>query len=135
MSFTKTNCPTSSKSAHPSHLVHLALVRPSLTYANHLSFQSPPLHSYSEYKQRTATNNAGTPFQRSYIFYNVNPNNATTKDGRKYTLDTLVKATVNGLNAKGGLFVTNLDIASTDVYASFSTIWQRFVKSVASISH
>ncbi|SPC62252.1 related to Spherulin 4 precursor [Ustilago sp. UG-2017b] len=91
--------------------------------------------NYTEYKQKTASKkNAGRAFQRSYIFYNVDPNNATTKDGKKFTMNSLVKASVNGLNAKGGLFITNLDIGSIDVYASFSSVWQRFVKSVASLS-
>ncbi|KAJ1021929.1 hypothetical protein NDA16_003691 [Ustilago loliicola] len=90
--------------------------------------------NYTEYKQRTASrNNAGTPFQRSYILYNVDPTNATTNDGKKFTLNSLVKASINALNAKGGLFITDLDIQSTDVYASFSSIWKQFVKSVASL--
>lgn len=91
--------------------------------------------NYSDYKQKTASSSAGTPFQHSYIFYNVDPNAATTQDGKKLTLDQLVKFTTHGLKATGGLFITSLDIQSTDVYASFSPIWQDFVKSVASVSH
>ncbi len=88
---------------------------------------------YGDYAQKTQNNMAvGSRFQRSYIFYNVDANNVTTKDGRSFMgIDSLVNAVIRGLNARGGLFVTDLDIASTDVYAKFSTIWQDFVRMVA----
>ena len=109
------------------------MLRTRADHSSTLSTACTPV-SYTEYKKKTASSNAGTPFQRSYIFYNVDPNHATSKDGTTFTLNTLTKAAVNGLNAKGGLFITSLDIASTDVYASFSSIWQAFVKSVAALS-
>lgn len=91
--------------------------------------------NYTDYHHRTAKNHLGTTFQRSYIFYNVDPNNATTKDGKRFaSLDSLVEGMVGGLSSKGGLFVTDLDIASTDVYAKFSSVWSRFVRSVADLS-
>lgn len=89
--------------------------------------------SYAEWQKKTAASTAG-PFSRSYIFYNVDPNNATTQDRKTFTLDSLVSGTVNGLKSTGGIFITSADIESSDVYASFSSIWQQFVKSVASIS-
>nr|CDI56707.1 related to Spherulin 4 precursor [Melanopsichium pennsylvanicum 4] len=79
---------------------------------------------------------AATASQKSFIFYNVNPSNMTTKDGKKFSsLDSFVQSIVNGLDSNGGLFITNLDIADNDVYASFSSIWQAFINSVASLSH
>ncbi|SNX87920.1 related to Spherulin 4 precursor [Melanopsichium pennsylvanicum] len=48
---------------------------------------------------------------------------------------SFVQSIVNGLDSNGGLFITNLDIADNDVYASFSSIWQAFINSVASLSH
>ncbi|TKY86964.1 hypothetical protein EX895_003641 [Sporisorium graminicola] len=107
------------------------------TSADHIVVYEDKLSNfnYTDYQHRTSKNHLGSTFQRSYIFYNVDPSNATTKDGKRFTsLDSLVNATVTGLSSRGGLFITNLDIASTDVYAKFSTIWQRFVKSVASLS-
>ncbi|SJX66452.1 related to Spherulin 4 precursor [Sporisorium reilianum f. sp. reilianum] len=107
------------------------------TSADHIVVYEDKLSNfnYTDYTLRTSKNHLGTAFKRSYIFYNVDPNNATTKDAKRFTsLDALVDATVTGLSSTGGLFITNLDINLTDVYAKFSSIWQQFVKSVARLS-
>ncbi|KIS65776.1 uncharacterized protein UMAG_06157 [Mycosarcoma maydis] len=107
------------------------------TSSDHIIVYEDKLANFdlADYQRKTSNNKQASAFQRSYIFYNVNPNNATTKDGSKFAnLDALVNATVNRLSARGGLFVTNLDIASTDVYASFSSIWPDFVRAMANIS-
>lgn len=92
--------------------------------------------NFSDYQRRTAKNHLGSAFQRSYIFYNVDASNVRTADGKVFAgiEGLVVDATVNGLSSRGGLFVTNLDIASTDVYAKFSSIWQQLVQAVARVS-
>lgn len=89
--------------------------------------------NYTDYVQKSLL--MADPFKRSYIFYNADPSNLVTKDGKTFTdLDALVNASTNGLFSRGGLFVTDLDIQTTDVYAQFSDIWQQFVQAVDHVS-
>ncbi|EST06757.1 Spherulation-specific family 4 [Kalmanozyma brasiliensis GHG001] len=91
---------------------------------------------FGEYQQLTQNNvPVASNFQRSYIFYNVDSANVTTKDGRNFMgVDALVNATIRVLASRGGLFITDLKIGEEDVYAKFSGIWQEFVKMVGASS-
>ncbi|GAC95022.1 spherulin 4-like cell surface protein [Pseudozyma hubeiensis SY62] len=105
------------------------------TSADHIVVYESPLSNfdYAEYQSLTAGSNAGSDFQRAYIFNEVDPRNIATKDGKKFaSIQQLVDGTIHGLNSTGGIFVS--DLGEPQVYTEFSNVWQEFVTDVVAVS-
>ncbi|KAJ9476188.1 Spherulin 4-like cell surface protein [Pseudozyma hubeiensis] len=103
--------------------------------ADHIVVYESPLSNfdYAEYQTLTAGSNAGTDFQRAYIFNEVDPQNIVTKDGKKFaSIQQLVQGTIDGLKSTGGIFAS--DLGEPRVYTEFSNVWQDFVADVADVS-